>query len=134
MFYPDLATECQVDAGPKVRAIGWLSVDHPFAVGSVEDVVVERLRAHISTAWQPLMTAGVHFCEFCPDHRVGGSANIWFPTQNVKYVAPELIVHYIEYHCYRPPDEFIEAVLTCPSQESNEFFRLLSQFDNHWDH
>jgi hypothetical protein len=133
MFYPDLATECQVDFGPEVRAIGWLSANHLFSVGSVEDAFVARLRAHISTAWQPCFAAGKHDCEFCPHRRVGGSANVWFPTPHVKYVAPELIAHYIEYHCYRPPGEFIRAVMDCPPQGSDEFFELLSNFDNHWN-
>jgi hypothetical protein len=114
MFYPDLATQCQVDFGPSVRAIGWLSAGHPFAVGSVEDDFVDRLRTHIAGAWQPCVTAGRHYCEFCPDRRVGGNSNVWFPTHHIKYVAPELIVHYIEYHCYQPPDEFIKAVMSCP--------------------
>jgi len=133
VFYPDLATECQADSGPAVRAIGWLGVGHSFTVGSVAEAFVERLRAHIIDAWQPCFAAGKHHCEFCTDRLVGGSANIWFPTQRLKFVVPELIVHYIEFHCYRPPDEFIEAVMACPPQGSDEFFNLLSRFQNHWD-
>jgi len=133
MYYPDLATECQVDFGPKVRAVGWLGEEHSFAVGSVDDAFMERLRSHITSAWQPFFAAGKHYCGFCPHRLAGGSANIWFPTEDAKYVVPELIIHYIEFHCYRPPDEFIRAVMNCPPQKSDEFFRMLSRFQNHWD-
>jgi hypothetical protein len=133
MFNPDLATICEVDFGPKVRAVGWLGTYYPFPVGSVEDAFVERLRAHISSAWQPPIAGGKHYCKLCPEHGAGGSVYVWFPTPHLKYVAPELIVHYIESHCYRPPEEFIQAVMSCPPQGSDEFFGLLSHFDNYWD-
>jgi len=37
----------------------------------------------------------------------------------VNYAAPTLIVHYIENHKYRPPDEFIEAVIRYRLQENS---------------
>lgn len=37
------------------------------------------------------------------------------------YVAPELILHYIEAHLYKPPDEFINAVLRSPDQNSSAY-------------
>ena len=51
----------------------------------------------------------------------------------LKFVVPELIVHYIEAHCYLPPQEFIAAVMQCPPQGCAEFFQLLSGFENWWD-
>jgi hypothetical protein len=42
-----------------------------------------------------------------------GSAEIRVPSGNgTIYVAPNLIIHYIREHGYRPPDEFIRALLT----------------------
>jgi SAM-dependent methyltransferase len=58
---------------------------------------------------------------------------VWIPTKTLKYVAPELIVHYIEAHSYLPPQEFITAVMACPPQGSKAFFKLLSGFENWWD-
>jgi hypothetical protein len=50
----------------------------------------------------------------------------------VVYVAPELVVHYIESHGYQPPEEFIAAVMACPPQESAEFFGMLRPFGYSW--
>ena len=142
MFYADLSTKCQVDSGPQVRAVGWLGkrngvlrlfgARHPFTVGEVDSSFVDRLREHIRNAWQPVGLMGWHSCEFCRDPHARGGTNIWIPTRSLKYVAPELIVHYIESHCYLPPQEFIAAVMQCPPQESDEFFQLMSGFDNWW--
>jgi hypothetical protein len=135
VFYPDLSTECDVDRGSHVRAIGWLCKDHPFPTGPVPREFLTALRAHVQSAWQPVGMFGVHFCEFCPDPRpgkgrIGGSGNVWVPTLSVVYVAPELIVHYIEVHSYRPPEEFIAAVLGCPEQDSPAFHELLRGLPN----
>ena len=37
------------------------------------------------------------------------------------YAAPDGIVHYISAHWYRPPDEFMEAVMACPGMGSAEY-------------
>ena len=143
MFYADLSTECQVDAGAQVRAVGWLAKRggvlglfggrHPLTVGEVDAALVDRLREHTCHAWQPVVAAGFHRCEFCSDHRAAGSDNVWIPTPSLKYVAPELTIHYIEAHCYLPPQEFISAVMACPPQASEAFFQLMSGFKNWWD-
>ena len=54
-----------------------------------------------------------------------GFRNLWIPGKDVIYVAPELIVHYIEAHAYRPPDEFCKAVCRCPDMTSAKYSRAL---------
>jgi hypothetical protein len=130
MFFPDLGTECQVDHGPHVRAVGWLSKDHPYPTGTARPGFVESLRGHVARAWQPVAAAGKHDCELCAKVRAGG--NLWIPTPEVLFVAPELIVHYVEAHVYRPPDIFVEAVLACPAQGSVEYFALMRAFPSPW--
>src|SRR5262245_57112864 len=103
MYFPDLTTECQVDRGGHVRAIGWLAAEHPFPTGPVPAGFLTALRSHVLAAWQPIASMGGHLCEFCVSSRadegcVGGSTNVWIPTASRVYVAPELIVHYIEAH------------------------------------
>jgi hypothetical protein len=142
MFYQDLSTECQVDSGQHIRAVGWLGkraglpglfgAKHPFTVGEVDPGFVERLREHIRNAWQPVVAMGCHSCEFCGNPQAKGCRNVWIPTRSLIYVAPELIVHYIDVHCYLPPREFVNAVMQCPPQKSAEFFRLLSAFKDWW--
>ncbi|MCI0702868.1 MAG: hypothetical protein L0241_17445 [Planctomycetia bacterium] len=137
MFYPDLSTECQVDRGEHIRAIGWLSMDQPFPTGSVPPEFLAVLKSHIETAWQPVLMMGLHCCEFCPkpkprEGRIGGSCNLWIPAESVVYVTPELVAHYVEVHGYQPPEEFIAAVLACPEQNSPAFHELLSRFPQWW--
>jgi hypothetical protein len=51
-----------------------------------------------------------------------GSAEIRvFGRSGVIYAAPNLIFHYVKDHAYRPPREFIDAVVTGPGPETTEY-------------
>jgi len=82
---------------------------------------------------------GYHECEFC--RFTGGAftqirtadgnpllvpgqscANLFLPGEHLIYVAPESIVHYVDAHGYRPPDEFMDAVMRCPRTSSAKYF------------
>lgn len=132
MHYPDMGEKCQVGSGPGVRAVGWLDIAHEYPRGEVEPAFVEALRQHVRTAWEPVSAAGPHFCQFCPKERKGGRTggvrNLWVPSGEHLFIAPELVVHYVADHGYRPPEAFIEAVLTCPPQGSPEYFERLRPF------
>lgn len=135
MHFPDLGEECQVGAGPEVRAVGWLDIAHPYTRGTVEPAFLEALQHHVEKAWAPVAAAGPHFCQFCPENprsggRVGAAGNVWIPSERHLFIEPELIVHYITAHGYRPPDAFIEAVLACPAQKSPEYFERLLPFQH----
>ena len=130
MYYPDLHCECQIARGPRLRAIGWLAAGHPFATG-VTPGLVERLADHLSSAdrWLPVMSFGVHFCEFCSGgKRIGGSQNLIVPHRERIYVAPELVLHYVRDHGYRPPEEFVRALMECPPQGSAEYLNLVEPY------
>ena len=133
--YADLSTRCMVDEGQHIRAIGWLDAAHPFPTGAVEKDFVECLTHHVATAWRPVASGGVHFCNLCleENRRAGGAQNIWIPSRDKVYVAPDLIVHYVETHRYLPPDEFIQAVMACPAQGSEDYFSLLKRFPNWYE-
>jgi predicted enzyme related to lactoylglutathione lyase len=107
----------------EVSMVGWLQDGHEFPTGDVDadtiaklNLLLESPRTHI------LHSKGFHECDLCTiEQRVYpaykerqialGSAELWVPAPNgMIYAAPTLIVHYIEDHGYRPPDEFIEAV------------------------
>lgn len=51
-----------------------------------------------------------------------GVINLYIPSADCVYVAPSLIVHYIEAHGYRPPDSFCRAVLDCPPNTQRCYF------------
>jgi hypothetical protein len=42
------------------------------------------------------------------------------------FVAPELILHYIDAHAYQPPMEFSQAVLACPPVPSTAYLEGVS--------
>jgi hypothetical protein len=53
-------------------------------------------------------------CEYCSEWgtEVGmGNGEIWVVKGETLYIAPYLIIHYIEEHNYQPPEEFIDAVI-----------------------
>jgi hypothetical protein len=57
-----------------------------------------------------------------------GDGEIRVIGKSAIYAAPTLIYHYVVEHQYKPPDEFIEAVLKGPSPESEEHKTLLRRF------
>ena len=65
--------------------------------------------------------------------QASGCRNLLVPSANAVYIAPEMILHYIRGHSYRPPAEFVEATLQCPEQGSEDFMALLGQFKPKWD-
>ncbi len=60
--------------------------------------------------------------------RARGAANLWVPADDVVYVAPELVLHYVTGHKYLPPLEFIDAVMACPEQGSAAYMNRMSRF------
>jgi len=46
----------------------------------------------------------------------------------VLYAAPALIYHYVVEHDYKPPQEFIDAVMTVPQPGSEEYNALLDNY------
>src|SRR5687768_10894017 len=117
-FFRDMSTTTMVDAGDHVRAVGWLCREEPFTRGVVSPEFVERLREFArrwgesteALGWGVFM--GVHTCEFC--HACVGFGNFGVPRDAKLFVAPDLIVHYVEAHQYAPPIEFIDAVVHSP--------------------
>ena len=107
---------------PRFLAVGWLAEQHPFTKGEVPAQAVERLFA--LCAKPVYKTRGFHECPFCPKQGKGrqqtrNGKTIWLGSAMVRvrgrnwmtYFAPDLIYHYVVEHNYRPPEEFIEAVL-----------------------
>jgi hypothetical protein len=69
---------------------------------------------------------GFHRCELCREftsHR-----NLGVPADDLLYVAPEMISHYVEEHEYLPPREFIDAVLASPMPGTEEYASAVAHF------
>src|SRR5262249_38297781 len=113
-FFPDLSPHTYTPTrGLDVLNIGWLDEGHPFPVGqptqAFRDALADLCKHPI------LLHRGSHACWFCRGRlqkeagngqvRVLGGRDVW-------YSAPILVHHYVTQHEYRPPAEFIEAVLS----------------------
>lgn len=102
-------------------AVGWLTSSEPIEQGAVPTSFFEKLKALSLEPWQPVVFLGGHHCEICQFDRPSGHLNLFVPNGESIYVAPELISHYIAAHFYRPPQEFIEAVMQCSDTRSMDY-------------
>ncbi|MBI1832290.1 MAG: hypothetical protein HYR84_12675 [Planctomycetes bacterium] len=122
--FADLAHQSMVASGEHVRAIGWLHPAHPYSKGDVSATFMSRLKqfaAESADSAESLFFGafcGIHTCEFCG--KAHGVANFGVPCDTLLYIAPEMIVHYIEEHGYCPPQEFVAAVLRSPLPDTDE--------------
>jgi hypothetical protein len=141
-YFPDLAP-CEYFSffeADKVRAIGWLDGTHSFSTGPADRDLLLRLVVLAESPWEPVMLMGYHTCELCiqPDTHMTpvvfegrrlhvGVHNLFVPGYGVIYAAPSMILHYILAHGYRPPDEFAEAVRTCPEIMTPEYVEAMKR-------
>jgi hypothetical protein len=135
-YKPDLS-----DPGP-VKGVGYLWFGHSYPRGKIDLAVLDRL---VTLAEKPFLVAcGYHKCNlgFCgatqifhnePVFRyrgrrvVLGSSDVVVPGDEVVYYAPDLILHYIRHHRYRPPECFCAAVLKCPEPRSAEHIERIKR-------
>jgi len=132
-FFADLSKYSYTTVpSEEVVNVGWLGDAHTFEQESPTHEFLDALWEYckISVA----ATRGLHPCKLCPaadstqsvvgsrhgERLLLGSAQIRVFGKNKRlYASPTLIYHYVERHSYRPPDEFIVAVLQtggCPSK------------------
>ena len=126
MYFADLTAYTYLGNDPSsqksVLNVGWLDDQHEFPRG---DVPEEALAKIFELCRNPVQkTRGAHSCQLCSERRWGciavrsgtelgiGSGEIRVKgTAGVTYASPCMIYHYISEHHYKPPQQFIEAVL-----------------------
>jgi hypothetical protein len=120
-FHPDMSPESQA-----IRAIGWLHPDHPYSKGEVAPEFLARLKEFVARRVYGAdeVYSGPHTCEFC--RKATGMQNLAVPSRDLLFVAPEMVVHYIEEHRYQPPAQFVEAVLRSPLPDTIDY-RMLTE-------
>jgi hypothetical protein len=108
-----------------VLAVGWLSKISDYTQGVAPPGFVDVLAKLLSTH-RVNQTRGYHVCEFCSKSPLTchspagrkitlGSAELWIPSvadSGPIYASPDLIHHYVTEHHYRPPNDFIDAVMS----------------------
>jgi hypothetical protein len=112
-FFEDLTpyTYFHPEEEGEVVNVGWLDPIHPFPVGETSEAFRDKLFRLCQIPLQ--QTRGGYPCYYCKDRdripvsscemRVAGNGKV--------YAAPQLVHHYVVAHGYKPPDEFIAAVL-----------------------
>lgn len=118
-----------VPAGHKGINVGWLDPGHDFPTGDAPEDFIDELGT-LCAGRRYLLMRGFHDCGF--PHENGdveqsflglevtingkqvalGSAEVRVAGEDdTILIAPNLIWHYVTYHRYLPPREFIDAVL-----------------------
>jgi len=101
----------------KFVAVGYLDSSEPFEKGEVSANFLSKLRV----LWNEGITLGSmghHECEFCEGgygtgERATSSSEkeLVDRENNIKYIFPKMIFHYITEHQFKPSNEFIEFVM-----------------------
>lgn len=138
-YYADLSP-CDyfsLDTQGKLLAVGWLDTEYPYSKGDVDEQFVVKLVDLLVNPWQPTVALGRHECQFC---RFSGGpstfefrnttvsmgvSNVFVPASGFIYVAPSLILHYMDSHGYAPPEQFQRAVLECPPVKSMQYLKAI---------
>ena len=120
-------------------AIGWLNADHDYPTGDVPIDFLVRIEQFCT---KPLIrTFGADFCSLCGVEEVirmrllSGKEFTLYGANEIRilsldkdkvYAAPDLVLHYIVSHHYKPPQEFIDAVLAAPLPGTPEYDAFIS--------
>ena len=118
----------------KLIAVGWLNLNHPYAKGTVSQDFVRCLELFCSNAL--LRIFGARPCTLCgnneivrvrlssgKDVRLYGTYELRVPSISGDriYAFPDIILHYVLAHNYKPPQEFIDSVLCAPLPGTPEY-------------
>jgi hypothetical protein len=127
----------------RLKYVGYLSGEHSFITGIPFESFFDRL---VGLEEHPFwFSCGDHNCDIggcrptkksqVPQptlHYRGrtlflGDTDIYVPGEEVVYIAPSLILHYIQHHQYQPPSCFVEAVLNCPEPLSEAYCTAITR-------
>ena len=128
-YYADLTPftyDDFVEAEGELRNVGWLSSLRPFRQGRPSRDFRRRL---FDLCSEPQVhhlgyhNCRIDRCRLVPRRRgvttklkgrsltLGSGIVVLEGRDGVSYAFPDLLYHYVKTHWYRPPDEFVEAVM-----------------------
>jgi hypothetical protein len=104
-----------------VKNVGWLNLASSIPLGGVSVEMLSKLKEIVTgngifnPIVEPIRESPL--CQTCGDldlrnakgQRLANS-ELWIPAGETIYASPIAILHYIEVHNYRPPNEYIEAI------------------------
>lgn len=123
-YYEDLTHYNYLHHSKKELNIGWLQKDKTFNIGETPDGFLEKLKVYLEHSI--FQTRGFHNCEFCNSEVISSNEIRVVSESGTIYASPMLVIHYVEFHNYLPPEEFIRAVMFGPEPASKEYLNALS--------
>jgi hypothetical protein len=90
--------------GLVTRSVGWLGATVASS-GPVDPVALAALKHYTFWARVEDGCMGLHTCEICHNFMTNGE--FWIICPGVRYVLPQMTLHYITDHGYRPPEQFL---------------------------
>lgn len=145
MYYKDLTKYNYMKKEDSLN-IGWLEKGHSINTGDVSEEFIEKLWKYLR--YPVNVCRGFHVCDFCiklgresvpivefkGEKREAGyyEIRVWGKDRKV-YAAPSLIFHYILQHGYKPPQEFIDAVMDSEDVYSDEYYQKVLEYSNGCD-
>ena len=123
-YFADLTPYSYQEGESDTLNVGWLESGRPFPTGQLSAEFIAKL------AWACIHfpagrgTRGIHQCTLCPPMPHGfhsvvisgkkhllGTAEIRIQGSEATYASPNLILHYVVDHQYRPSADFVRGVL-----------------------
>jgi len=97
--------------------IGWIGKEIP-EIGDVSDEFIKKLEeVELSDEFTAERHKGFHRCEICG--KIMGSSVKKISGNGKCYKFPSQVSHYVKDHNYKPPQEFIEAIMNLKIKESS---------------
>lgn len=121
------------------KNVGWLEKEWPFETTEPDPTLLDLLWEYCEVSIAQMR--GLHPCNFCGTDQVVASRNgkrlllgsaeirAIAPDQLVVYAAPNLILHYVETHRYRPPRSFVDALRDGTRPCTPRYRDILTGFD-----
>jgi hypothetical protein len=101
---PELAHATGIQSPIEAIAVGWLG-DRVPSIGAVDNDLRAALEHFSRFHYLDGGQLGLHTCEICG--RFAGRGEMLIETPEGRYVLPQLVLHYIADHSYRPPEAFL---------------------------
>ena len=132
-YYKDLDPCGYFDRPPyiygfkKLYAIGWIDKGQPYKNGKVSRKFIEKLKELINNPHVGMPYMGYHRCFLCSEFL--GDDELFVVGKNKIYACPDSMDHYIEKHEYRPPQEFIDAVMNTKILIGEDYKNRIKEID-----
>ena len=118
-YYKDLTTY-QYGRPDECLNIGWIGKDESFETGDVTSDFIEKLeKVEAFDDYTCARHKGSHRCEICGERMGSSVKKIEFNKKGYKF--PNSISHYVKDHNYKPPQEFIDAIMNIEVSKKDEF-------------